>query len=176
MNAWQIDRWDQSFRFEKGVFQMRGCDPDRTYRVFFMQPELHLGAAVDLKHGAGPAEVRLEPTAAVRGKVVGRGDSPDPRAQVRARLLTTKEEGKLEPFDWFSTSDRIIHYSDLTHGAWDAGKPDAEGRFRLENLIPGTQLYIEAGAGPLVARRPVILGPGEVKEIGTLKPDHQDLP
>ncbi len=95
-------RWDYGLPYEKGLFRMPGCDPDRTYRIFFLQPELHLGAAVELKPGAKPAEVRLEPTGSVRGKLAQADGSPAKGGWAAARLATTKDDGKLDPqsFDW----------------------------------------------------------------------------
>jgi hypothetical protein len=166
-------RWDYGVRFEKGSFRMSGCDAGRTYRVFFIQSELHLAAAVDLKPGAKPAEVRLEPTASVRGRLAHDDGSPAKGGWSAARLVTTKE-GKLDPkargldeqIDW---GDRTMGYDMLIQGFAGPPKPNEGDHFLVENLIPGTQLYIEASASGLAVRRPVMLKPGEVKDVGTLK-------
>jgi RNA polymerase sigma factor (sigma-70 family) len=166
-------RWDYGVRFEKGFFRMSGCDAGRSYRVVFFQPELHLAAAVDLKPHAKSAEVRLEPTASVRGKLAHADGSPAKGGWATARLATTKE-GKLDPkgrgldeqIDW---GDRTMGYDMLIQGFAGPPKPNDGDRFLMENLIPGTQLYIEASASGLVVRRPVMLKPGEVKDLGTLK-------
>jgi RNA polymerase sigma factor (sigma-70 family) len=161
-------RWDYGVRFEKGLFRMQGCDPDRTYHVVFLQPELHLGAAVDLKPGGKPAEVRLEPTAGVRGQLAHADGSPAKDGWAAARLATTKDNGKLDPasFEW---GDRTMGFDMLTQGYAGPPKPNDGDRFLVENLIPGTQLYVEASAGGQIVRRPVVLKPGEVKDLGTLK-------
>src|SRR5262249_33990457 len=147
--------------------------PGRTYRVFFLQPELHLGAAVDLKPAAKPAEVRLEPTASVRGKLAHADGSPAKGGWAAARLATTRADGKLDPnapglgaFDW---GDRTMGFDVLIQGFAGPPKPNDGDRFLVEDLIPGTQLYIEAAAGGQVVRRPVTLEPGGVKDLGTLK-------
>ncbi len=168
MNVIQIDRWQTSQRFEKGLFRLPGADPDRTYRIFFIQPELHLGAVADLKYDGKPAEVRLEPTASVHGKLVGADGAPARRYQVSALLLMTKEEGKLSRFDWFS-GDRLVIYGNITQTF--AGPPrNGDGSFRLDNLIAGTRMYIVGAAtNQTVVRTPVTLKPGENKDLGTLK-------
>jgi RNA polymerase sigma factor (sigma-70 family) len=161
-------RWDYGVPFEKGLFRMQGCDPDRTYRVFFLQPELHLGAVVELKPGAKPAEVRLEPTASARGKLAQPDGSPAKGGWAAARLATVKDDGKLDPksFDW---QDGTLGLDMLIHGFGAPPKANDGDSFLVENLIPGAPLYIEAGAGRLIVRRPVVLKPGEVKDLGTLQ-------
>jgi RNA polymerase sigma factor (sigma-70 family) len=166
-------RWDYGVPVEKGLFRMSGCDADRAYRVFFIQPELHLGAVVELRAGAKPAEVRLEPTASVRGRLVHSDGSSAKAGWAAARLATTKDDGKLDPkspgleaFDW---ADRTMGFDMLIQGFAGPPKPNDGDRFLVEDLIPSAQLYIEASAGGLVVRRPVILKPGEVKDLGTLK-------
>ena len=167
LKAHQVERWQQSERYEQGLFVLPGADPEQTYRVFFVNPELHLGAVADLKFDGKPAEVRLEPTASVRGKLLNEDSSIPKNYQVHALLLLTKEEGKLERFDWFS-GDRIVIYANVTQSmVWP--KPNADGSFVVDNLIPRTQLYIAGGAGQSVSRTPVVLQPGEVKDLGTLK-------
>jgi hypothetical protein len=174
-------RWDYGWPVdvEKRPFRTSGCDPDRTYRAFFVQPELHLAAAVDLKPGARPAEVRLEPTASVRGKLTHADGSPAEGGWAVARLATIKDgEGvKLDPnpaafeqqIDW---ADRTMDLNRLMQGTEGVGRNPNDGdKFQVENLIPGTPLYIEVGAGEQVVRVPVVLKAGEVKDLGTLKQD-----
>jgi hypothetical protein len=57
----------------------------------------------------------------------------------------------------------------LIQGFAGPPKPNDGDRFLVENLIPGTPLSIEASAGGRVVRRPVVLEPGEVKDLGTLQ-------
>src|SRR5207249_8595354 len=90
----------------------RGADPSQTYKVFFVQPDLHLGAVVDLKYGATPTEVRLQPTATVRGKIVTPDGQPAKDAQGYALLATANPENKLDRMDYFS-GDRIIIYANM---------------------------------------------------------------
>jgi RNA polymerase sigma factor (sigma-70 family) len=166
-------RWDYGVPFEKGLFRMPGCDPEQTYRIFFIQSELHLGAVVDLKPGAKATEVRLEPTASVSGKLAQPDGSPAKGGWAAVRLATTKDDGKLDPnspglesFDW---ADRTMGFDMLIQGFAGPPKPNDGDSFLVENLIPGTQLYIEASADKQVVRQPVILKSGEVKDLGTLK-------
>jgi RNA polymerase sigma factor (sigma-70 family) len=167
LNAVQIDRWPNSKRFEKGLFRLTGADPGQTYRVFFIQPDMHLGAVADLKYDGKPAEVRLEPAASVRGKLVDKDGAPAKGYQAYALLLLTKEEGKLSRSDWFS-SDRLVIYSNITQDFADRTR-NADGSFLVDNLIPGAQMYLVGAANnQTVVRTPITLKPGEVKDLGTL--------
>jgi RNA polymerase sigma factor (sigma-70 family) len=172
-------RWDYGWPVdgEKSSFRMSGCDPDRTYRVFFVQPELHLAAAVDLRAGARPAEVRLEPTASVRGQLA-RADGSPAKGGWAVPLLATIKDGdgvKLDPkllsfeqqIDW---ADRTMDLNRLIQGTPGVGRNPNDGdKFQVENLIPGAQLYIEVGADRQIVRVPVVLKAGEMKDLGTLK-------
>jgi RNA polymerase sigma factor (sigma-70 family) len=166
LQARQIDRSNGSERFDKGLFRMPGSDPKETYRIFFVQPELHLGAVADLKYDAKPAEVRLQPTAAVRGKLVDPDGSPPRSYQAYALLLLTKEEGNLTRRAWFD-QDRFLIYANLTQ-SYGQPKPNPDGSFEVEDLIPDTRFYIVGATRRLAVRVPVTLKPGESKEVGTL--------
>jgi hypothetical protein len=174
-------RWDYGWRVdvEKSLFRMTGCDPGRTYRVFFLQPELHLAAALDLKPSARPAEVRLEPTATARGKLAQADGSPAKGGWTVVRLGTIRDgdgatlnpngtpEGFEQQVDW---ADRTMDLNWLIQGTQGVvPKPNDGDTFVVENLIPGTPLYIEPAAGGQFVRRPVVLKAGEVKDLGTLR-------
>jgi RNA polymerase sigma factor (sigma-70 family) len=168
-------RWDYGWRIESGLFRMSGCDPGRTYRVFFLQPELHQAAAVDLKLGARPAEVRLEPTASVRGKLAHADGSQARGGWAGARLPTIKgvkldanaaPDAFEQQVDW---ADRTMDLNKLIHGMDTPPKPNDGDRFVVENLIPGTRLYIEVSADGKLVRVPVVLEAGEAKDLGTVK-------
>lgn len=46
----------------------------------------------------------------------------------------------------------------------------------MEDLIPGTPLYIVGAAGQFAVRTPVNLKPGEVKDLGTLTLQKEEEP
>lgn len=169
MHACQINKWNYAVRFEKGLFRARGCDPNLTYRVFFLQPALHLGAVADLKYEAEPTEIRLKPTATARGKLVQPDGSPAVGVGAEVKLLTTKEKDwrKLEPREW---RDRTMGYGGLIQPAGGTLKMKADGTFQAQNLIPGAQLYLEASSPPLGrVRRPFLLEAGETKDLGVIQ-------
>jgi hypothetical protein len=176
MNARQIDHWPTSERFEQGRFRMPGADPEQSYRIFFVQPDLHLAALVDLKYDGKPAEVRLQPTASVRGKLVNPDGSPAKNYQTYAMLWMVPEERKLTRQDWFS-QDRLVIYQNISQDRREA-KPQPDGSFLLENLIPGATMYlVGATHSQLVVRVPLAtLKPGEVKDLGELKLAKEEMP
>jgi hypothetical protein len=170
-------RWDYGWPVdvEKSPFRMSGW----TKKTRYVRPELHLAAAVDLKPGAKPAEVRLEPTASVKGKLVHSDGSPAKGGWTNVRLVTIKDgdgvklnptgspKGLEEQVDW---SDRTMDLNKLIRADLAAGANPNDGDSILaENLIPGTQLYIEEAVDGKVVRVPVVLKAGEVKDLGTLK-------
>jgi hypothetical protein len=167
LNCVQINRWGVSLRFEKGHFRLTGCDPNETYRVFFINPKRHLGAVADLKFTGKPIEVRLQPTASARGTVV-KPDDTAVSTTLSVMILVAKDVGKKDLKDWYS-QDRIVIYTNLTQEFGPQPKANADGSFHVENLIPGAQHYIFGGADRLIVRAPVMLEPGEVKDLGILK-------
>ena len=175
LQACQINRNDGSERFDKGLFRMPGSDPKETYRIFFVQPELHLGAVADLKYDGKPAEIRLQPTASVRGKLVDPDGSPPRSYQAYALLLATKGEDPPTGRSWFFDQDRFLIYSNLTQSFGET-KQNMDGSFVVEDLIPGTRLYIVGAAGRLAVRVPATLKPGENKDVGTLTLTKEEAP
>jgi RNA polymerase sigma factor (sigma-70 family) len=175
LQACQIDRWGNSKRFDKGLFRMPGSDPKEIYRVFFVQPELHLGAVADLKYDGRPAEIRLQPTASVHGELVDPDGSPPRGYQAYALLLVAKDQGKATGRSWFFDQDRFLVYSNLTQ-RFGQNKQNPDGSFMVDDLIPGTPMYIVGATGRLAVRVPINLKPGENKDIGTLKLTKEEAP
>ena len=87
IQACLIDVWNQGQEFADGIVRIRGADPEKTYRVWFIKPDRKLGAIAELKYDGnaeGPIEVRLQPTASVHGKVATAGGSIAQGCQVYA--------------------------------------------------------------------------------------------
>ena len=61
-------RAERASLLAEGRFRLDGADPERTYRVFFLEAKRRLGAVADLKYDPkGPAVVPLQPTATAKG-------------------------------------------------------------------------------------------------------------
>lgn len=176
IDARLIDRWDYGQTFADGVFRLPGADPEKTYRVFFIEPDRRLGAIADLKHDPGkPAEVHLQPTASVRGSLVDPGGRPVAVAQVYPLIVLTQRGGELVPSDLLSDNDTARYYGKILGGdhmlAYSSrGQPDERGGFLLDNLIPGAQFYVVAVSGDQETSQAVsALEPGEVRDLGAIQ-------
>ena len=67
----------------------------------------------------------------------------------------------------------IVTNSDPTVGEHPGGPTDEQGRFRLEQLVPGlhysAELYRGTGIFAGMAFENLVLQPGEVKELGDIR-------
>lgn len=179
-NATHTYHWGRAVPFEHGLVRIPGCEPGQSYRVLFLNADLNLGAAQDLvadAKAAGPVEVRLQPTASLRGRVVFDKDTFAAGVQVKPIVQTSRDPLRMN----FSDPARIDHdradYYDGLFGVWD---PDPErrkfdvatnpqGEFLIDRLIPAVQFYLIGEMGAKRLRKPIApLAPGEERDLGTL--------
>jgi hypothetical protein len=172
----EVQNYTGSSSLESGLIRLHGCEPGRTYRLFFLDSEHHEGAAAEVKYdpqAKGPVEVRLQPTASVRVKIVQEGGTPETEAQVLPMLWLTKEPGKIK-FDDLFQDERIALYSGLEGGEEALSmilgkKADNNGEVQLTNLLADVPLdiwaFTNAGA---YGSKSVRLKPGEVCDLGTI--------
>jgi hypothetical protein len=125
-----------------GTFELRGCDPEVTYPVYFLDAQNKLGATARLsaKEAAGKeVTVRLEPcgSAVVRfldkeGKPL-KGYRPDPYMGYLVVRPRNNRPGDNDVYADSAFLDNVdtVNYSGLNRTA------DAEGRFTYAVLIPG---------------------------------------
>jgi RNA polymerase sigma factor (sigma-70 family) len=131
-------------------FTATALDPGATRRIFFLQQERQLGAAV-LLGGTMPRTltVHLQPCGAVVGRILGAKGDPQP--------------------NWMSYGQSQDKYMNITTGRWwelyISARTDKEGRFRFEGLIPGVTYAIQVGAQGFS----LTLSPGETKNLGDVK-------
>ena len=171
----EIHAWNHGAEVvTEGRFHLLGADPSRTYRVFFLQPDRKLGAVVDLKpdpRATRPVEVRLQPMATVRGRLINAGGSAEPGAQVYPALVPREKVGEMSRAEILH--DATPYFELLGERAmltyWLKIHPNPQGEFVLDTLVPGAQLSIVAGSGQREARVPVTpLKPGEDRDLGTI--------
>jgi hypothetical protein len=176
IDARHMDVWNQGQPFADGVFKMLGADPSRTYRVYFLHPERKLGAVVDIKpdaRGGVAADVRVQPTAKVHGKLVAASGSPVPGGQVYPAIVTDDLSGKMGRQELMMKLQKM-HYTNLLGQRammiyWTRLRSDAKGDFVIDTLIPGIPLYMTANAVRQEAFVPVApLQPGEDRDLGTI--------
>jgi RNA polymerase sigma factor (sigma-70 family) len=113
----------------KGEFTVRGFDPQKPRDVLFMHREKGLVGATRPPTVKGqPVTVRMEPGAAVAGRLVDADGKP--RAGVDLEVS-------------FRTKDRK-HWCEYLP---ERVRTDAEGRFRVRALLPGYEYRLSDGKG-----------------------------
>ncbi len=174
IDAALIDVWNSGREFRHGEFRIPGADPERTYRVFFLNVDRRLGAVAELKRDpAGkPLEVRLEPTATIRGKLAMPGGDPPPEgSQIYVRMLVKPERKEYSRDDLYNQND-VQFYSNVLgqrNFHHHEGQPRAGGEFELDVMIPGVGYYVTGYAAGREISTPVWdLKPGEVRDLGTV--------
>jgi 5-hydroxyisourate hydrolase-like protein (transthyretin family) len=174
IDAKLIDVWNGGQEFPDGIFRIPGTDPGRTYRVFFTQPDRRLGAVAELKVDAaapGPIEVRLQPTATVKGKLVNPGGSEPMGIQVYPLLVLKPDLKELKDADLFD-HDLVQFYNAVLgqrHFHFYHEFDGCNGEFSFEALIPGARFYVVGAGSGREAYVPVDgLKPGEVRDLGTI--------
>jgi beta-lactamase regulating signal transducer with metallopeptidase domain len=176
IDAKHMDVWNQGQPFADGVFKMPGADPSRTYRVYFLHPDRKLGAFVDVKphpQGGVAADVRVQPTAKVHGKVVTTSGSPVPGGQVYPAIVTDDLSGKMSRQELLMKLQNMNYTNLLGQRAmmlyWTRLRSDAKGEFVIDTLLPGVPLYMTANAARQEAFVPMApLKPGEDRDLGTI--------
>jgi RNA polymerase sigma factor (sigma-70 family) len=132
-----------SVHLTDGRFELRGCDPEKTYTVHFLDAAKERGATVRLsvKKAAGkPVIVRLGPCGSAEARFVDKQGKPLPTFRpifyIVARLGTgAAGQGISADSDFVANVDRL-HYSG------GGGIVDARGRCRYPALIPGATYRI----------------------------------
>ena len=145
-----------------GLFRLEGADPERTYRVFFLEPKRRLGAVVELKFDPnGPVVVQMQPTATAKGVVVDDKGRPVKGTQILLWMALTKEDRELTKED-FDDDGKLVVYNMLT---MEPLLPTNPAEFCYDKLIPGVRYYVSAGE----THHPIpVLKPGEVLDLGKI--------
>lgn len=172
IDAKLIDMWNHGRPFTNGRFTIPGADPERTYRVFFINAARRLGAVADLKPPADghPLEVRLQPTATIKGKIADADRIQGIQAYVR--LILSSERKEYKP-DELVDQDVSQFYSNLLSNEnfhFHREQPGPDGTFAFEAIIPDSGLCVTAADGGGREANLLVwdLKPGEVRDVGTL--------
>jgi hypothetical protein len=133
-----------------GRFELRGCDPEKVYPVYFLDARNGLGAVAEVAGKAAdqPVTVRLTPCGSAALRFVDGRGTPKPGYRPNPfglQLLVGlgspangPEPGRPAPepeMVWLSSVDPL-HFG-------QAPAADAQGRFTLPALIPGATYRIE---------------------------------
>jgi hypothetical protein len=151
----------------EGRFRLDGADPERTYRVFFLEAKRRLGAVADLKYDPkGPSVVPLQPTATAKGIWVDPKGRPLKGAQILPWMVLTTEQRELTMVDLVENGAHALFYSMLT---MEPSLRIHPAEFNYDTLIPGVRYYVGAYADGTWCLHPILpLKPGEVRDLGKI--------
>ncbi|HEX7378045.1 MAG TPA: M56 family metallopeptidase [Pirellulales bacterium] len=148
------------FQAAEATRTVYGLGADRPRLVWILQPQRHLAASVILTGDEpGPAKVRLDAAASISGRAVDADGEPLANAIVQ---ITYQRRTAAELF-W------------STNQAQPPLETDADGRFRVENILPGERLAItfrydgKFFAAPRITDEKHQLAPGEKLDLGEFK-------
>jgi hypothetical protein len=151
----------------EGRFRLDGADPERTYRVFFLEAKRRLGAVADLKYDPkGPSVVPLQPTATAKGIWLDPKGRPLKGAQILPWMVLTTEQRELTMVDLVENGAHALFYSMLT---MEPSLRTHPAEFNYDTLIPGVRYYVGAFADGTWSIHPIApLKPGEVRDLGKI--------
>jgi hypothetical protein len=165
-------------KLETSSFTVSGIRPGQRRALFFVHPEKKLAKVERLRGDEKePLTVRLEPLGTITGRVLG----ADGRPWAGLKVSATYQYQELE-----SARVAAKDYNDLPwdllyqFGAWSKVinkevTTDAEGRFRIDGLVPGLKYDLAAKTGegqggvPVVTQEGLGVDSGKAKDVGDLK-------
>jgi hypothetical protein len=137
-----------------------GLGADRPRHVCVLQPERHLaGSLVLTGDEPGPVTVRLAATASIAGRALDPDGEPLAEALVQMSYLRASAGGAVE----------------LANREKPSLKTDGDGRFLIENVLPGERLTLSFRqgdkffGGPRITDEQHQLAAGEKLELGDFK-------
>ena len=159
--------WDHEPRLRAASFPVTKLHPDRLRRITFVKEDRKLigflGARGD---GEAPYTVRMQHWATVTGRIVDENGKALPPAERPGR-------GNMAASLFMGNWRGIVTNSDATVGEHPGGQTDEQGRFRLEQLVPGlrysAEIYRGMGMFAGMAFENLVLKPGEVKDLGDIR-------
>jgi RNA polymerase sigma factor (sigma-70 family) len=129
-------------KLEAATFTARGFNPRQPRTLVFVHPEKGLGKIQTVRGDeTSPLEVRLEPLGALTGRVLDAEGRPWAGLKVAAFLITKSADSKTLPYEALHPLGLFLDQRrDLFNGL---GTTDADGRFRIEGLIPGLKYGLQ---------------------------------
>jgi protocatechuate 3,4-dioxygenase beta subunit len=165
-------------KLETSSFTVSGARPGQPRALFFVHPEKKLAKVERLRGDEKePLTVRLEPLGTITGRVL----DADGRPWAGLKVSATYQIQELE-----SARVAVKDHDDLPwdllyqYPAWSKVinkevTTDAEGRFRIEGLVPGLKYDLSAKTGegqggvPVVTQEGLGVDSGKTKDVGDLK-------
>jgi hypothetical protein len=166
--------WDGEPVLRSGSFSLIGLHPDRVRPIRLVKEDRRLIALLKARgDGETPYTVHMQPWGTVTGRLVGENGNARPAGQL------VDENGKLLLMWW--PEGEFEEPPNLSMGlAGDSNRVDehnfrvdADGRFRIDKVIPGEQytgtLYWGPSRPTTLAFENAILGPGELRDLGDIR-------
>jgi hypothetical protein len=166
--------WRFPVEVRDGRFELHGCDPNKSYPVFFLDAHNHWAANVTLsgKQAGKPVAVQL----AMCGKATARFINPQGKAVANLHpwieIAVTPGPYK---FDQKATNkDALVSDGDYLanidrHNYWQAAPTDKEGRITFPALIPGvTYRIIEYSGDGNPVRKEFTVESGKTRDLGDI--------
>jgi hypothetical protein len=158
------------------AFTALGLDPARPRLLCFAHPDRKLAGSVVVRGDEKePVTVKLQPWATVSGRLLGAGGKPIRNARLAFTEVPVCRPGRPRSL---AVGLHVIDHS--AYKPRQDPQTDAEGRFRVESLVPGLQynlaLYDADGAVDFsdikwtgLAFSNLVLKPGETKDLGDVR-------
>jgi RNA polymerase sigma factor (sigma-70 family) len=146
---------------QKADIEVREYNPDRPRALLFLHPDRGLGKLVEPKKGdIGPWEIKLEATGTVSGRLVTDDGRPVANAVLQVYYRKPGRDSWTPSF------------------AHQEARTDADGRFRLANLVGGLLYSVDHRVQKGMSRQQyyftVRVKAGEAKDVGDVKPAGMD--
>jgi hypothetical protein len=129
----------------EGCFELRGCDPAKPRRVYFLDVERQWGATVDLDAAQAQREVltiRLLPCGQATARFVDQEGHPWANAKVPVSVYLVFMEGQLNPR--YEENEHLTWWvNPLDRQRYGSLRTDAEGRMTFPILIPEAPYMLE---------------------------------
>jgi RNA polymerase sigma factor (sigma-70 family) len=151
---------------EQSSFRVRGFDPGRPRTVLFIHPEKKLGKVIIVRENQRDSlQVRLEPLGAVTGRILDAEGRPRVGLQVHAPI-NEKQPNLVRTLFLFEIGLKQHHLDPLA-------RTDADGKFRLDALMPGLKYTLlvgeeESKPGTRIVKD-LTVESGKIKDFGDLK-------
>jgi RNA polymerase sigma factor (sigma-70 family) len=144
-------------RLRAASFPLTGLQPDRDQRITFVKSDRRLIGVLKARgDGDTPYTVRMQPWGSVTGRFVDADGKP---------LKTPLGNGE----------GPLVGNDDPEGSAFSINKVEADGRFRIDGLVPGqsyscVRIYRHVGTLlPATAFEKLVLGSGEVRNVGDIR-------
>jgi RNA polymerase sigma factor (sigma-70 family) len=165
-------------KLETGSFKVGGLRPGEPRALFFLHSEKKFARLQKIRgNEKEPLTVRLEPLGTLTGRVVDANGRPWPGLKVSARYnINELESARVAAKDYDDLPWELLYeYPSWSKVINREGTTDAEGRFRIEDLVPGLAYDLAANTGqgeggvPVATRGELAIESGKAKDVGDLK-------